>query len=644
METERRTQGPPDVVHRDFTLRLARGAGEESRAFGAEDLIPIALSSEQPVERYDWWDGERYLEVLDHSPAAVDLAYAKDGLPFLLNHDTREQIGLMENVRVDSDRILRGEVRFSKSQRAQEVRQDIIDGIRKKVSVGYRLDHNNVQKSQAEGDKLPTWRYLRWMPMEGSSVPIPADYTVGVGRAAGGAAPTGQNPPAPAARAAEETTVEKTETTAPAGADTRGVAVGADRAEQERTRGLAALAKAHGRSADLGDWITTGKTVDQAKDELLAAARSSTTPIDGTGAADVRLTEREEREYSVVRGIQGLLRGQRSGFEFEVHSEVARQLGRDTQGFFVPTSIRAQNPAMAPDARLQERTQLSVGGAGKGAEAKFTEYGGFIDLLRNRSALLQLGAQMLPGLQGDVAFVGQSGAGVVGWNAEAVNQALSSLTLALRSMAPKGLQSATTYTRQLLLQSVFSVENLVRNDIGKLHALAIDAAGISGTGTGNQPRGILNTSGIGAVVGGTNGAQPTYDHIVDLESEVAVDNADVSTCGYLAHTRMRGRLKKTPELGNTAALPVWRDGEMNGYGAFASNQVPSNQTKGTSTDCSPIIFGAFGEMLIGEWGAMEILVDPLTLGPSVIKVMSIQFVDIFLRYVEAFAAMADARP
>ena len=66
---------------------------------------------------------------------------------------------------------------------------------------------------------------------------------------------------------------------------------------------------------------------------------------------------------------------------------------------------------------------------------------------------------------------------------------------------------------------------------------AIDTAAINGSGSSNQPLGILNTSGIGSVAGGTNGLAPTLDHLLDLKKEVAVDNADVASCGYLTNAK-----------------------------------------------------------------------------------------------------------
>lgn len=649
------TRDTPLPVFRAIATQVTRRAAEEE---GGAETISIALSSEQPVLRYDWWEDEYYYEVLDHSPSSVDLSYARDGMPFLMEHYRGDQRGICENVRVDGDRILRCDVRFSARQDGQDLKRDMLDGIRPKVSVYALLAREFTQEDAGEGT-IPTRRYTKWMPVEGSSVSIPADYGVGVGRSAHEARPASPTPPAPQARS--NTVKDKNTAANGAATDEGSVAVVADHtAERSRMRELNKLGAATRQKQETIDgWIDSGRSVEAIKAELFETAQRGAQPA--APAARVQLTDKEERQYSVARGIQALITGKRdaAGFEFEVSEECARQMKKDTAGFFMPTSIRGQSPSALADTPETRRalgftadgvssraTTLAVGTAGFGAEAKFTEYGGFIDLLRNRSALLKLGAQVLPGLQGDVSFVGQTSAGVAGWNAETVNAALVALGLGLRGMTPHGLQSASAYTRKLMLQAPFSIENLVRGDMAKLHALEIDRAGINGSGVGDEPKGILKTAGIGAVVGGANGAIPTFDNIVDLETEVAVDNADISTLGYLTNARMRGRLKKTPELNNAQGKGIWtggKDGEVNGYSAFASGQVPGNLTKGTSVgNCSAIIHGAFGEMIIGEWGAMEVLVDALTMGPTVVKVMSIQFIDIFLRYVEAFAAMQDA--
>jgi hypothetical protein len=174
-------KGAPRVDYREMDLSAITRAATDTET---DNRVRVAISSEAPVLRYDWWADEAYYEVLDHSEKSVDLSYAKDGMPFVASHrawDADQQHGIVEDVAVASKRLV-GAVRFSKAVRSQEIAQDILDGIRKKVSVGYIIGDDFEQTAGEAGD-FPTRRYTNWMPIETSTVPIPADYSVGIGRA-----------------------------------------------------------------------------------------------------------------------------------------------------------------------------------------------------------------------------------------------------------------------------------------------------------------------------------------------------------------------------------------------------------------------------------------------------------------------------
>lgn len=153
--------------YRDFTVDRAAINVEER-------TVPLSFSSETPVER---WYGQ---EILDHSPECCDLSRLLNDAPLLLDHDSRKQIGVVVTAKIENRR---GEavVRFGKGPLAEEIFQDVRDGIRTKVSVGYRLiDQKLVEVTEESGKE--TYRFKRWQPFEISSVPIPADDSVGVNR------------------------------------------------------------------------------------------------------------------------------------------------------------------------------------------------------------------------------------------------------------------------------------------------------------------------------------------------------------------------------------------------------------------------------------------------------------------------------
>ena len=147
-----------------------------------------------------------------------------------------------------------------------------------------------------------------------------------------------------------------------------------------------------------------------------------------------------------------------------------------------------------------------------------------------------------------------------------------------------------------------------------LLADAIDTAAINGTGSSNQPTGILNTSGIGSVAGGTNGLAPTLDHLLDLKKEVAVDNADVASCGYFTNAKVEAVLAKAKDSQNQYLLSPYGTelgrSQIAGRRFEVSNNIPANLTKGTGSNLSAVIYGNFSDLLIGLYGTLEILVDP----------------------------------
>jgi len=140
----------------------------------ANRTIELAFSSEEPYDR--WWGRE----ILDHGSKSVRLGRLKSGGPLLCDHNATDIVGVVESVRIDSDRVGRAVVRFGKSARAEEVYQDVLDGIRKNVSVGYLIHKAQLVET---GDKaVETYRVTDWEPYEVTLCAVPADPTVGVGR------------------------------------------------------------------------------------------------------------------------------------------------------------------------------------------------------------------------------------------------------------------------------------------------------------------------------------------------------------------------------------------------------------------------------------------------------------------------------
>jgi len=361
------------------------------------------------------------------------------------------------------------------------------------------------------------------------------------------------------------------------------------------------------------------------------------------------LSYKERSDYSIAAAIVGLCDGDRSGPEFEISESIASCVGRQPQhnGLFIPTM------GVAPTYGRPQASGLDTKTNAAGKYLVPTEVRDLIELLRNRMRVFELGATVLSGLQGNIQFPKQLTPMIGYWVPEnpGVDVTQSDVTFGALTLSPKTLQATTAYSRQLLAQSTIDIENMVRNELATIHALAIDLAAINGLGTGNQPTGILKTSGIGDVAMGASGGPPTYDAIVDLESKIAGANADVGAMRYLTTPGIRGKLRKTQQFGGTNGAAVWESvpgrpgvGILAGYEAFVSNQVPSNLVKGGNSDCHAIIFGYWPTIMVGEWGVLEIVVDPFQLKrQGMIEVTSFQMVDVGVRQPAMMAAIEDAR-
>lgn len=643
----------PDNVRKALAEPQKRAIQYERGAIDQEArTVELCFASDAPYERL--WG----TEILDCTAAAVNLERLNNRHPLLLDHNTRDQIGVVEKAWVDSDRKCRALVKFSRSARAEEIFQDVLDGIRELVSVGYAID-DMVLESRTDDDA--TYRVTRWTPYEVSIVSIPADASVGVGRSlAPEAAPTAQP---------QETRMSDTTTATPAAPaatpDIRVIASQAASAERERIEAIRAMGHAHGLADEAAKAVADSVSVDAFR-ALVLQNLEERGKIKPAVTPELGLSEREQQRYSIARLMYALLEpndkdAQRAAaFELEcsVQARKLRPLDEQglhyahrTAGYTVPLDVlkgsvaREAKVAEAVRSMLAQR-DLLVGTPSMGGNLVATDLlaGSFIDLLRNRMVLAQLGAAVLDGLTGNIAIPSQTAGASTYWVTEGNPVTESQAAFGQVPLTPKTVGMFTDYSRKTLLQATPAIEALVRADLANGIAVEIDRVGIAGSGSGAEPRGIINTAGIGAVAGGTNGAAPTYANMVALEEAVGIANADLGTMAYLTNARMRAQLKLTQVFSGTNGTPVWQGQEVNGYRAVATNSVPSNLTKGTSSGvCSAIVHGNFSDLLMGFWSGLDLILDPYALATSGgRRIVALQDCDVAVRRAASFAAMLDA--
>ena len=588
---------------------LTRAASTEAITVDAESrTMEFPFSSELPVER---WFGD---EVLSHNAGAADLKRLNDGAPLLFNHNMDEIVGVVERAWIDKDKRGYAKVRFAKTARADEVMGLVNDGILRNVSFGYRI--MDMVESKKSGQS--TYTATRWEAYEVSMVTIPADPTVGVGRAEANEKRavnlTREDPPAqPAETTNEDTMSEQT-------VDIQTIATQAAEAERSRIASISALGERFKQQDLARTLIDSGKSLDEARAAILESISVEQKPVTGT-ETDIGLTQKEVREYSFLRAMNALANpGDRAAweaaaFEREVSEAGAKAAGKSSRGIFVPSEI------------LRNKRDLTAGTNNAGGFTVATDLlaASFIEMLRNRAVVMRAGATMLSGLVGNVAIPKQSAAATAYWVAENSAPTESQQTLAQVTMNPKTVGAWTDISRRLLNQSSIDVEAMVRRDLSSVIALAIDAAALYGSGSSNQPTGIKNQTGVNTKdFAATN---PTFAELVAMETEVATDNADIGTMVYLFNPAQRGALKTTEKATNTAQF-VWEPGNtVNGYRTETSNQVTAGD----------VFFGNFADLLIGMWAGLDLMVDPYSGSTAgTVRVVALQDIDIAVRNAVSF--------
>jgi HK97 family phage major capsid protein len=627
MKTSTRKHTPPTggLAARAFELRR-EAVNTEART------VELAFSSETPYER---WFG---VEVLSHDAKAVRLDRLRNGGALLMDHNTRDQIGVVESVEIGEGRVGRALVRFGKSARADEILQDVADGIRRHVSVGY-IVHEMVL-SKAGKDQPDEYRVTDWEPLEVSIVSVPADHTVGVGRcgltedqlehltrAFGAAATETRTTTAPASPATPEIrTMDKTpeQLAAERQADI-------DAAVAARSKAVQAIASLGETYRHLGgdkvasEYLRSGKADLQEFQDLLLK-KVGTPATEGSRAADVGLNRREVSEFRFLRLIQALASPndakarEAAAFELEACAAARQALGRSGPGMSIP-------PEVLRAALVPQQRDLTVGTPTAGGNLVSTDLlaGSFIELLRNRMAMTRLGARTLTGLVGDIAIPRQSGGGTAYWVAESGAPTESQQSVDQVSLSPKTVGAYTDFSRKLMLQSSIDVEAMVRGDLAMVLGLEIDRVTLYGSGASNQPQGLKFATGINTEDFGA--AAPTYAEIVSMETKVAADNADVGALAYLVNATGRGALKTTSKDAGSGQF-LWEQGNtVNGYRAEVSNQVESGD----------YWYGNWSDVIVGYWSGLDILVDPYTNSTSgTIRVVALQDVDVNFRHGESF--------
>lgn len=600
----------------------------------AARTVPLSFASNQPVDR---WFGR---EILDITPDACDLTRLRDGGAILVNHDWDDQVGVVLEAAIDqATGKARCVAKFSRSVRGDEIFQDITDGIRSLVSVGYIVRKMVLQS--VEGD-VETHRVTDWQPFEVSVVAVPADTSVGIGRSAKQVeAPAVAAPVAPAITTRSQPSPKMPDAIVINEAEVRtserqrlkDLNAAADTLAQRHPQhkdALHVLARKCAETGDSTDAFNRSVLADILKTDVSAAPQTR----QDTDAGRVGLSAKDVKRYSLMRAIRAKLENKPlDGIEGECNVELTRKLERQPVGFFMPDEIAA-------DRRRSQRTlyatQAADGGFTVPDEILASE---FVSFLRSNAVVVGLGARMISGLKGDISIPRQLTGTTAYWVSEQGSITGSSATFGQIVGRPRRIGTSIPYTKQFLAQTSLDAESFVVNDSDASTAVDLDRVAIRGIG-GVEPLGILNLA-AGDIAGTvTFGAAATWPKYLSFWQTVADAKAIFGNPAYLTSPASAVKAQSIAKFANTST-PIWDDGDKIGsFKAAWSNNVV---TSGAGTK-DQVIFGDFSQVLYLEWSGRDVVVDPYgsnaTNGTVTVTIQ--RLMDMVIRRTKSFATSTDS--
>lgn len=586
-------------------MRLTRQFNIEKEAWDREKReVYLSFASEEPVERY----GE--IEILSCIPKDVDLSRLNDGASVLENHESDDRIGGVLTASVDADRKCRAIVRISRKY-AQEFFDDLEDGIPPKVSVGYERMEIVKQEKLEGGVPKNTWS---WKPYEISFVAIPADNSVGIGRAKDNS--TKADSAVPPEGDNKETRQEDNKMSekqvdgivAPAGKSAE--AVRAEAAE------IVKIGRQHKLESLADKALDCGMSVDEFRKQVMEELGKRNAPANEPAKdANIGLKPQEVRRYSFMNVIRALS-GERVdiGFERECSAAVEKKVGRSARGIFVPFDVQSRD------------LQIASPGTGSNVVATNLMSGSFIEALRANLAGQKLGVTVMSGLVGDIAIPkGTTATGY--WVDETTAPTESTPVLSQVTGTPKACGTYIDISRKLMKQSSIDVEAFVRNEIAIALATKIDQGIFNGGGT-SEPTGLL-TGPISTDVSMTAGSA-TYADIASIMSTVEGKNVLLERCKWAVTSEVFWKLATTATSTNGPRFIADYDtGLILGKQAIVSSNVTANYG----------IFGDWSQLILAMWGnGLDLNVDTST-GSStgLTRVVGFMDVDVLVKQADAFA-------
>ena len=543
-----------------------------------DDLVEFSVTSSEPFFRADDDLNEGYYEVLEISDQAIDFSRLVDEkAPFLFEHDTEKQIGVVEKAYIQDEK-LKVLVRFSENDFAQSVLKDILSGIRRNVSVGYIVMETRFQ--QNNGD-FPTVYVTRWQPYECSSVSVPADHSVGYQRnlkIGNNLSMNNEDIKEVVETVVDETKEQPTmvETVSATEEVKEEVKEEAKVLEEvDETEDILAAGELAGEEDLARQCIQEKRSLKEFK-QLVKNKRS----LKGNNSME------NKKRYSITKAIRSIWKGTKDAeYEMNISQTASRNLQADDHDLFIPMNeLRALGPGAGSGGALINTTYLP------------TEY---VPLLRPELSLEKTGFHTIPSDGNPVSFaVMTSGATAAMYDLDG-QLTDSDPKFTLKTLTPKKAGICVPIPFSLILQAQPEADAVVEEDMVNAIKELRDKMILVGSGTGNEPTGIYSTTGVNEVA-----ASGIYSWEGVVAAEAAIRKTNVTGNLYwVMNSNDKAKFETTLKDDVAGATYLCEDNKIKGYEVVVNNFLTDGQ----------IILGDFTDVAVAEFGPLKIKVDDISL-------------------------------
>lgn len=600
-----------------------------------DQFLQFSCATETPYLRYD--DGQPYYEVLVISEDSLSFErLIDDRAPLLYEHDPQKAIGVVKKAYI-KDKKLYVKVKFSNSEFAQRMKQQMMSDLRRNVSIGYTISH---MTRNGDIDGIPVYYVDDFQIYEVSTVSCAADVTCGVKRSKD--LKDFQNMKkfkknleqtqeeikeleATQEEIADETKAEETEEVV-------------EQVVEETTETVEDIPTEEEKE------ITEEQIVEETKEEVISEQEEIKAA--GQLAGEEELAEECIKNKRSLAEFKSLLKKKRSMKNIKKEntmekfsiskairnacSQYKKDVSEEFQTKVINENKRKLNIGEEADIVLtkKELTRALAPTATNGAELVATDYlpQEFTPVARPKLTLEATGYYSIPVEGNSVSFAVVTSGATAGMYDLDGELADGDMHFANRTLTPHKAGVCIPIPYSLILQARPEIDNIVQDDIVKALDEIRDNQILVGSGLSGQVTGIANTEGVNTLSAAAS-ALYSWQGVLTMEQEIRDANEFGQLCFVMNSNDYKTFASTLKDEVNSYAGWILEDGKIKDYPVFVNNNLSDGQ----------IILGDFSQVVVADFDGLMIKVDDITyIKRQAIQLVATRAFDVCVRRPKAF--------